>query len=191
MLIKLSFNKIKNFFKSKISKKRSNTDKTLVNENKQEKINDPWEENSWNYEENEGVYEENLEEDGGVINQIQLYKVCQFNIFLKYEEYIDYINEKHYDFYTYHLPVISFIAAHIKSYVKLVEYGRWFHYEKHDKKFLFIPDQRLKHYLEDFELAVPELVKFSLEKINVIYIYTLEDLCKYGKNLIKNEPNDY
>ena len=117
MPIKLSFNKIKNYFKSKISKKRSNTDKTLVNENKQEKINDPWEEeNSWNYEENYEVYEENYEGENikdveEHIDQIQIYKVCQFNIFLKYEEYIEYVNENHYDFYKKHYKKISFIDA--------------------------------------------------------------------------------
>jgi len=190
MPIKLSFNKIKNYFKSKISKKRSNTDKTLVNENKQEKINDPWEEeNSWNYEENYEVYEENYEGENikdveEHIDQIQIYKVCQFNIFLKYEEYIEYVNENHCDFYKKHYRKISFIEAHSKSYARLKVGGDYERFYKGEVDGDEQCEHRCKSYEHDFNIWVKRLVECSLDEINIIYVYTLDNILKYGVLLI-------
>jgi hypothetical protein len=199
MSIKKLFKKLKNTLKPKniFKRKKTNTDKTLCEDlwnDFSDKLN---EENTWepielnqNNEDIENqddkeLIEESQEEDKEQYNEEQDEQTQEQDeskdkstVFFNYLNYVQYIEENYYEFYTKYCQIFKFLNAHVRSYSNLKK--DYYHYYD---KFEELKKHRCEGYENDFEIWINKLVKHSHEELDIMYIYTLEDILETGNIL--------
>jgi hypothetical protein len=154
------------------------------------RVKDQDEKSEWDKDDNELVQQQeyNDEYDSVHIKEIELpkyepiFSTSKFNMFIKFKDYIEYIRENHEEFFHYYRPTISTIHAHSRSYacLKVGDHRERYYYNNQEWE----ADLRCENYEKEFNRTVKYLVECSLNELNIIYVYTLNDIMRYGETRI-------
>ena len=107
-------------------------------------------------------------------------KIRNFVLFIRYEEFIETIKEKHYEFYDKNKQLIGFLEAHIRSYTYTFYDGKKYYYDDS-----ILIERRRKNYENDFIWGFKELNNRLIEKnIFINYDMNIKDLMNYAKKYL-------